>query len=314
MWVLHMEIIIYLMKANFCLVAFYAFYWVLLRKNTFFVANRFFLLGAIMVSILLPLIKIKHNFDFSSSLPLTFNELPIENLQSIVYQFFIDNIQLIDLLAFIYLSGGVLLLVRFIYSMIKVYNLLINGDPIGEEETRTGRNYWLLRSDESFSSYSFFNFLILNREDLYYNKNIITDHEEVHIAQWHSFDVLLMELVQLFCWFNPIVWFYKESLRKLHEFIADDIVESDEKASYAEFLFAYNFRINASNLGNNFFKDSLLKERISMMMQARSSILSAGKYLLIVPLLLLISYFVVVKDIRKGDVLKENSKTINQFQ
>lgn len=299
--VLCMEILIYLLKANFCLVAFYAFYWGFLRKNTFFVANRFYLLGAILVSFLMPLIKIKHNYDFGNSLPLTINELPFESLKPIVYQSISYNISWFDIVSTIYLTGLILFLGRFIYSMTKVYFLLINGDPISEEETRTGRNYWLLRSNEAFSSYSFFNFLILNREDLYYNRNMVTDHEEVHIAQWHSFDVLLMEFVQIFCWFSPIVGFYKESLRKIHEFIADEIVSEGEKAEYAEFLFAYNFKTNASSLGNNFFKDSLLKERIMMMMKERSKNWHLSSYLLVLPLLLLIGYFVVVKDIRRSD-------------
>ncbi len=212
-----------------------------------------------------------------------------------------NNISFFDLLTIIYLTGLIFLLFRFAYSMRKVYFLLINGEPIGEEETRSGRDYWLLRSEDSCSSYSFFNFLILNRDDDYYHRSMITDHEEVHIGQWHSLDVLLLELVQIFCWFNPILIFYKESLRTLHEFIADEIVEDSEKVAYAEFLFAYNFRTNASALGNNFFKDSLLKERISMMMHKRSSSWILLKYIFIIPMVLVLGYFIVAKDIRRGD-------------
>jgi len=203
-------------------------------------------------------------------------------------------------MAVIYLIGAAVILGRVIFAFIKIYNLLINGDPLGEEETREGRNYWLLNSEGTVSSYSFFNFLILNRDDLYYNRSMITDHEEVHIGQWHSFDVLLLEFVQIFCWFNPLVESYKRSLRQIHEFIADDIVADEEKVSYARFLFAYNFKTNASSLSNNFFNDSLLKERIKMIMKKRSSVWTKTKYLLIVPLLAVIGYFVVVKDIRRG--------------
>ena len=301
-----MDILIYLMKVNLGLVAFYAFYWVFLRINTFFLTNRLYLMLSIAVSFLLPFIKVKHNYDFAEPLPLSLNELPLESISPIIYQAQIFNFTWFDVLTFIYLTGVVLLATRFIYSMYKVYSLLINGDPIGEEETRSGQNYWLLRSNEAFSSYSFFNFLILNRDDVHYNRNIITDHEEVHIGQWHSFDVLLIELVQVFCWFNPLVILYKESFRKLHEFIADDIVEVAEKADYAEFLFAYNFKANASSLGNNFFKDSLLKERIVMMMKKRSSIWVSLRYILIVPMLFILGYFVVAKDVRRGGEIENH--------
>lgn len=296
-----MDILIYLLKTNLCLVVFYGFYWVFLRRNTFFVANRMYLVGSILLSFCLPLIKVKHNYDFESSLPLTLNEISTEYITSILYTPIIGGFNWIDLMAVIYLTGAACILVKVIIAFVKIYNLLINGDPLGEEETREGRNYWLLKSEGTVSSYSFFNFLILNRDDLYYNRSMITDHEEVHIGQWHSFDVLLLEFVQIFCWFNPLVESYKQSLRQIHEFIADDIVTDEEKVSYAEFLFAYNFRANASTLSNNFFNDSLLKERIMMIMKERSPDWIISKYLLIIPLLVVMGYFIVAKDIRRGD-------------
>jgi len=280
---------------------FYGFYWVFLRRNTFFVANRMYLIGSILLAFCLPLFKVKHNYDFESTLPLTINEFSTEHISSIFYTPILGNFNWIDLMAVIYLIGAAVILGRVIFAFIKIYNLLINGDPLGEEETREGRNYWLLNSEGTVSSYSFFNFLILNRDDLYYNRSMNTDHEEVHIGQWHSFDVLLLEFVQIFCWFNPLVESYKRSLRQIHEFIADDIVADEEKVSYARFLFAYNFKTNASSLSNNFFNDSLLKERIKMIMKKRSSVWTKTKYLLIVPLLAVIGYFVVVKDIRRGN-------------
>ncbi|GGD73138.1 hypothetical protein GCM10011514_41540 [Emticicia aquatilis] len=249
----------------------------------------------------MPFVKVKHNYDFESPLPLTLNEISVESFKSFLYQPIVGNINWVDIMAIIYLSGAMFILARVVFAFFKIYNLLINGDPIGEEETREGRNYWLLKSNDTISSYSFFNFLILNRDDLYYNRSMITDHEEVHIGQWHSFDVLLLELVQIFCWFNPLVEYYKQSLREIHEFIADSIVAEEEKATYAEFLFAYNFRTNASTLSNNFFNDSLLKERIMMIMKARSGMWVAAKYALIIPMVAIIGYFIVVKDIRRGD-------------
>lgn len=296
-----MDILIYLLKTNLCLVVFYGFYWVFLRRNTFFVANRFYLIGSILMSFCLPLIKVKHNYDFESTLPLTLNEISTEYARSLFYTPILSNFNWIDLLAVVYLTGAVLILSKVVFAFVKIYNLLINGDPLGEEETREGRNYWLLKSEDTISSYSFFNFLILNRNDLHNNRSMITDHEEVHIGQWHSFDVLLLEFVQIFCWFNPVVELYKQSIREIHEFIADGIVADEEKASYAEFLFAYNFRTNVSSLSNNFFNDSLLKERILMLMKVRSSIWVAAKYALIIPMLAIIGYFIVVKDIRRGD-------------
>jgi beta-lactamase regulating signal transducer with metallopeptidase domain len=286
------------------LIAFYAFYWVFLRKNTFFQTNRLYLLLSVVVSFLMPFIKIRHNYTFSQPLPVTLNELPTETIKSVAYQPVLENshhfvFNWMDIVAAIYLAGAVVFSLRFVIALVQIYFLLRNSEPIDMSETRSGREYWLLRTNKAFSSYSFFNFLILNKEDIFYNRNIITDHEEVHISQGHSWDIFFIELTHIFCWFNPLLIFYKNSLRKLHEFIADSIVEGEEKVPYAEFLFAYNFRMNASTLGNDFFKDSLLKERIQMMMKNRTPLWMIGKYIFILPLVVFMGYFVVAQDIRR---------------
>lgn len=299
-----MSVLIYLLKVNLLLIAFYAFYWVFLRKNTFFQTNRFYLLLSVVVSFVMPFIKIRHNYTFSQPLPVTLNELQSETIKETVYQPVLNGhtvatFSWMDVVAAIYLAGLLVFSARFVIALVKIYFLLRNSEPIDKPETRTGREYWLLRTNKAFSSYSFFNFLILNKEDIFYNRNIITDHEEVHISQGHSWDIFLIEIAQIFCWFNPLMISYKTALTKLHEFIADSIIEGDEKVPYAQFLFAYNFRINASTLGNDFFKDSLLKERIQMMMKNRTPLWLIGKYIFVLPLVVCLSYFVVAQDVRR---------------
>lgn len=300
-----MSVLFYLLKVNLILVAFYAFYWVFLRKNTFFQTNRLYLLLSVVVSFLMPLTKIRHNYTFSQPLPVTLNELPTESVKEVAYQPLLSTqasaftFTWMDVLSAIYMAGVVAFSIRFIVALVKIYFLLRNSEPIDKSETRSGREYWLLRTNKAFSSYSFFNFLILNKDDIFYNRNIITDHEEVHISQGHSWDIFFIEISQIFCWFNPVLLLYKKSLTRLHEFIADSIVEGDEKVPYAEFLFAYNFRTNASPLGNDFFKDSLLKERIQMMMKRRSPLWVISKYIFIVPLVVCMGYFVVAQDVRR---------------
>ncbi|RYU95384.1 M56 family metallopeptidase [Emticicia agri] len=299
-----MSVLIYLLKVNLILIAFYAFYWVFLRKNTFFQTNRLYLLLSVGVSFLMPFIKIRHNYTFSQPLPVTLNEVPAETIKAAVYQpVLVENYNFVfnwmDILTAIYLAGVAVFSLRFIIALVKIYLLLRDSEPINMSETRSGREYWLLRTNKAFSSYSFFNFLILNKDDIFYNRNIITDHEEVHISQGHSWDIFFIELVHIFCWFNPLLLSYKTALTRLHEFIADSIVEGEEKVPYAEFLFAYNFRMNASTLGNDFFKDSLLKERIQMMMKNRTPLWMISKYIFVLPLMVCLSYFVVAQDVRR---------------
>lgn len=311
-----MSVLIYLLKVNLILIAFYAFYWVFLRKNTFFQTNRLYLLLSVVVSFLMPLMKIRHNYTFPQKLPVTLNELPAESIKEVVYQpVFSENYEYVfnwmDIVSALYLAGVVVFSLRFIIALVKIYFLLRNSEPIDMSETRSGREYWLLRTNKAFSSYSFFNFLILNKEDIFYNRSIITDHEEVHISQGHSWDIFFLEITHIFCWFNPLLISYKTALTRLHEFIADSIVEGSEKIPYAEFLFAYNFRTNASPLGNDFFKDSLLKERIQMMMKTRTPLWVISKYIFILPLVVGMGYFVVAQDVRR---IKDNTLLPAEFK
>lgn len=299
-----MSVLIYLLKVNLILVAFYAFYWVFLRKNTFFQTNRVYLLLSVVVSFVMPLMRVRHNYTFSQPLPVTLNELQTESVKEVVYQPVLNTASAVsfswmELVSAIYLAGVLVFSAKFVIALVKIYFLLRNSEPIDKPETRTGREYWLLRTNKAFSSYSFFNFLILNKDDIFYNRNIITDHEEVHISQGHSWDIFFIEIAHIFCWFNPLLISYKTALTRLHEFIADSIVEGDEKVPYAQFLFAYNFRVNASPLGNDFFKDSLLKERIQMMMKNRTPFWVMSKYIFVLPLVVCLSYFVVAQDVRK---------------
>lgn len=297
-----MAIIIYLLKANIALATFYVFYWVVLRRNTFFSANRFYLIASVVSSFVLPLIKIKHNYDFAKAFPMTINEIPFKKFQPMLHEVIMNNqtympLTWLDVVGMLYWVGVSFLGLRFVYSIIRVFIILNRSEPLDFVETYTGNEYWLLQNDNPDSSFSFFNFLVLNSEDLRSNQAIISDHEEVHINQRHSWDIVLLEFVHIFCWFNPVVYLYKKSVKLIHEYIADDFVNALQPAEYAQFLFAYNFRTNMSRLSNDFFRSSLLKQRIIMLMKPKSAFWVWSSYLLSIPVIIMVMYFIIVQNV-----------------
>lgn len=295
-----MAILLYFLKVNIGLLAFYTLYGLVFSRNTFFRINRFYLLGSIIVSFLLPFIKIKHNAGLE--LPLTLNEYSFDGLRSFLNTSLgLYDITALDAIQFTYLSGVAILSVRFVYSFIKVFRLLFKSEPLDFTETYEGNRYWLIKSHFITSSFSFFNFLILNREDSFYNRKFVIEHEEVHIDQHHTIDIILVELVQIICWFNPIAILYKNSLQKLHEFIADSIIHPTDLAEYAQFLFAYNFRTNMSHLTSSFMQESLLKQRIRMLTRQPSYQYALTQYLLLIPVLLILGYFINIKNIDRSN-------------
>ncbi|MBS1528227.1 MAG: energy transducer TonB, partial [Bacteroidetes bacterium] len=118
------------------------------------------------------------------------------------------------------------------------------------------------------------------------NQKIIVAHEQAHARQWHSADIILIEVIAVINWFNPIVYFYRLAIKHIHEFIADKQATSDgtDKAEYALLLLSQTFKAPAHNLVNPFFNQSLLKRRIMMLQKSRSRYTALLKYGLSVPL------------------------------
>jgi len=47
-------------------------------------------------------------------------------------------------------------------------------------------------------------------------------HEKIHVSQFHSLDLLVMELLTAVMWFNPLIWMMKNSVQLVHEYLADE--------------------------------------------------------------------------------------------
>jgi hypothetical protein len=101
--------------------------------------------------------------------------------------------------------------------------------------------------------------------------------------------VLLVELVMIVNWFNPIVYFYRRAIKHIHEFIADRhaVDAGTDKADYAMLLLSQTFLAPSHNLVNSFFNKSLLKERIIMLQKNKSHRMALIKYGLSAPLFIL---------------------------
>jgi hypothetical protein len=119
--------------------------------------------------------------------------------------------------------------------------------------------------------------------------NEIIAHEEIHIRQWHTMDTILLEVLTIFFWFNPFVWFYRRSIKSIHEFLADEGVLSrgTNKIYYQKLLLEQSLGVMVNDLTNN-FNQSLIKRRFIMMTRPKSGRIARLKPLLALPLALLL--------------------------
>lgn len=119
-------------------------------------------------------------------------------------------------------------------------------------------------------------------------ENEILIHEYTHIAQKHSYDIILIEILQTFFWFNPFLLFYRNAIQINHEFLADEAVldTSQNIANYQYLLIEKASKGKTFNLTSQ-FSYSLTKKRLLMMSKTKSLKKSLCKQIAIVPVLTL---------------------------
>ena len=258
-----MDALQYIILVNIFLSAFLGLYVLLLKKETFFQLNRVYLLSSLLLSFILPAI---HTNWFGQS---TFTEeikysVIARPINVFAYQQTGAHFTFFQFISWVYIIGMVAFALHLFIRLLAVKKIIFNSD--------------------NQSSYSFFKRIYLSDNNL--SNHLISVHENIHAEQWHSADVLLMEVVIVFNWFNPLVYLFRKELKKVHEFIADEgaLKLSGSKKEYAMLLVSQTFETPINNLVNLFFNQKLLKQRIMMIQKNKSQKSALLKYLLSVPL------------------------------
>ncbi|MGY0039849.1 M56 family metallopeptidase [Pedobacter sp. NJ-S-72] len=85
--------------------------------------------------------------------------------------------------------------------------------------------------------------------------DIIEKHEDIHIRQHHTFDVLFFELLGILVWCNPIIYLYKTTVKNIHEYLADEeaAIFQGDKETYAMLILSQAFGVDQNVLTNSFF-------------------------------------------------------------
>jgi len=186
------------------------------------------------------------------------------------------SLSISDVIIAIYLGGVLLMSVTLLKSMWRISRLIRKG----KRQKREG--FTQVELPDTFPASSFFGYVFYNQQ-ITDEQQLILEHEKVHIRQWHSIDVLAMELIVIIKWFNPLIYFFRNALKATHEFIADQYViqQKTNRTTYA-YLLINTSQHKLTPLTNTFY--SLTKERLKMMLQQPSNNWKITKYALVLPL------------------------------
>ncbi len=255
----------YLLQVNIYLVIFYLFYRLLLAKETYFVLNRIYLMCSGLLAMAIPFMQVSwfSKQEISQQIYVQveqFNQFIVA--EPIVEQQ--QNFSWGNLIVMAYLIGLVFFIMRFAVQLLAVKRMF--------------------KSIKDGLAFSFWNKKVV-AENLP-EADTINHHEDVHIKQLHTFDVIFFEILGALTWFNPIIYLYKETLKDIHEFLADEAAAKfqGDKETYAMLLLNQTLGVNANTLTNGFFKKSMLKKRIMMLYKERSKKTAIIKYGIVLPL------------------------------
>jgi len=276
-----------------------AYYLLFLRDKTFHHYNRFYLLGTMVLSLLLPLLKVEYfTIETDSRILLLLNQLNQNSSQEVenTFNFWDFGALILGIVSFF-------LLAKLTLGLVKIHQLK-KEFPKESIEGITFYNTNLHDAPFSFFRNLFWKKSILINSDL--GKQILK-HEMVHIEQKHSFDKLFVQIIQSLFWFNPIFYFIKKEITLIHEYLADKkAVKNADTRAFAQMLLASNFSGNVLPATSPFLSSNL-KKRLKMLTQKNTKY-SYARRILALPILFGVSFALLVNA--KNIEIKKQNKAI----
>ena len=271
---------LYLCKSAVIVLLFYLFYLLFLRRETFFQYNRLFLLVGLGLSMLLPLLP-------ASLIPDVMSQTSLAALPQMLNAAVVTSVSAVSpaaehagglpaLMPMLYWIGVSFFATRFLIGVTRLFLLYRRGLKLHEG------GFVVVLLEKKISPFTFFRWLFVHRDDFHsQQRSAMMAHEIAHREQWHSFDLLLLELVTLIQWFNPFVWMVGKALRKEQEYLADGQVLrlGYDRIAYQQLLLEHCLGIDPIPLTAHFNR-SLLLHRMKKMATPKSKPWVKIKYLI----------------------------------
>lgn len=275
--------LVYILKSAVCLAMFYLFYRLLLSKETFHRFNRMALLGVMLLSCLLPLVKV----TVEQASPVNAQVMSMEDLL-LMYQWNSEAVveegsrpfHWQEGLVLVYFVGLFFVIVRHLWSLGRMLYLIRHSQC-----ERLDSGIRLVVHRRKLAPFSWMRYIVISETDLKESGHHILVHEMAHIHHRHSWDLLLTEACAWLQWFNPAIWLLKQELQNIHEYEADEEVlrQGINAKEYQMLLIKKAVGARLYSIANS-FNHSSLKKRITMMIRKKSNPWARAKYLYVLPL------------------------------
>lgn len=258
----------YLWESSFTFCLLYLTYKLLLSRNTFFTANRFFLLLIIPASLMFPILEIPQQYEYTQF------QIMLPEINTVTPAT-TSSFNMMPVMLYLAISGIFLALL-----CIKMVKLIRYISMLKKEKA------------EQFNPFSFFRFIYIPKNLDSEQYELIYKHEAIHAKQLHSIDLLIYELYRVFFWFNPLTWLALKDVKSNHEYLADRSASQSNINSYSNLMVAQLLGVNCSDIANNFNDEPLIKKRMKMMKTKQTQKSMALIYVLALPVMM-VAFFTV---------------------
>ncbi len=290
-------------------------YRIFLAHERSYIFNRFYLLFSLLFSLIVPLtaipiaVKGTHLFDqkiiaqtvsklvnnrvqpqitgqamlLKKDVPVHLQKAqPVSTVANKTFQIQKHN-YVPRILGMLYIMITLIMLFRFIRNCYLI-RLEIRQNKVISHQSTT-----VILLDKAVTPHSFLKYIFINKND--YMDNLIEpeiiSHEQTHIKQLHSLDIILVELLQAICWIDPFIPLYRKAIQLNHEFLADDAVikKHHDTLGYQNLLLAKARQVNSLNITSQ-FNYLVTKKRLIMMTKNTSAKAALYKQIALMPMLI----------------------------
>ena len=281
-----MKTVIYiLLESSAAMILFYCIYWLFLRKETWFTANRFYLTGSLLLSVIIPLFPLKYTVTVAAAEPVFLEAASEAFLRMVPVEegmvFTDSGLSLFHVILIVYFIGAAWVFLRLLFQTIR---LVILADRYGKP---LEDNLYLVENNLYPIPFSFFRYIFIHPaihsgSDL----NDIIAHEKVHIREHHWIDLLITEILCVVFWFNPFVWWFERSIKQNHEYLADEgvLAQGRNLGRYQALLINQLMGVPVIGIANH-LNFALNKTRFKMMTKKKKSKLRAVRMTLALPVI-----------------------------
>ena len=327
---------IFALKSSLLLAIFVSLFMLFMSRETFHRLNRFVLLLVVAMSLLLPFVNlgVKSPFDAVAELlsgqaasgetvsgipvqgmaTVNIGELDIDTALTIPADevSFIHSFDWMALIVVLYIFGIAVLLVRQLVVYIQLARIIARSKRV--DALQYGYEGIELRVHGGEEKpFSWFGWVVVSESDLADGAREILTHEVAHARAFHSWDIVLADVVIMLQWFNPLAWIMKNQLKDIHEFEADEaVINSGVNAKQYQLLIIKKAVGSRLYSIANSFNHSLTKKRITMMCKEKSNRWSCAKALYILPVAAIATLsFSTVENVNASEA--ETVSKVNEF-